>query len=299
MQIVLNSVAFAQSKQAVTWKECQSPDVDVRLRGCTAVINANGYGSQSKLADALDGRCWAYHDKEQFNLAIQDCKASIRIRPRYSYAYNNLGTAYVGLGDYRNAVAAFNTSIELKPDFYWSRFNRAGALVALGDIRSAAKDYEYLLSRDPSNEDLKNKLYQLRAPIAQSTSGVSISIPMKNDGGIFVIPVEINGAITLDFIVDSGASDVSIPADVVSTLIRTGTIQDSDFIGTQTYVLADGSTAPSHVFLIRSLKLGDHIVRNVRGSIASPRAALLLGQSFLQNFKSWSIDNTKHVLLLE
>jgi tetratricopeptide (TPR) repeat protein len=208
MQVVLNSRAFAQSDQAVTWKECQSSDADVRLRGCTAVINANGYGSQSKLADALDGRCWAYHTKEQFNLAIQDCDASIRIRPRYSYVYNNLGTAYVGLGDYRNAVAAFNTSIELKPDFYWSRFNRAKALVALGDIGSATKDYEYLLNRDPSNQDIKNRLYELRASIAQpkpldislpqptfsadrsaekSTSGASISIAMKMESGILFI----------------------------------------------------------------------------------------------------------------
>jgi hypothetical protein len=32
-------------------------------------------------------------------------------------------------------------------------------------------------------------------------------------------------ALKVDFIVDSGASDVSIPADVVLTLIRTGTIK--------------------------------------------------------------------------
>jgi hypothetical protein len=50
------------------------------------------------------------------------------------------------------------------------------------------------------------------------------------------------GAITLNFLVDSGATDVAIPADVVSTLIRTGTIESSDFIGTRTYVLADGLT---------------------------------------------------------
>ena len=124
-------------------------------------------------------------------------------------------------------------------------------------------------------------------------------VALKNDSGIFVVPVEINGAITLDFVVDSGASDVSVPADVVSTLIRTGTIKSSDFIGKQTYVLADGSEAPSDILIIRSLKVGNHIVQNVRGSIASPKGTLLLGQSFLRNFKSWSIDNTNHSLVLE
>jgi clan AA aspartic protease (TIGR02281 family) len=124
-------------------------------------------------------------------------------------------------------------------------------------------------------------------------------IRLKNDGGIFTVPVEINGTINLDFVLDSGASDVLVPADVVSTLIRTGTIRQSDFIGQQTYILADGTEAPSDVFIIRSLKVGDNIIENVRGSIASPKASLLLGQSFLRHFKSWSIDNARRVLVLE
>jgi predicted aspartyl protease len=78
-----------------------------------------------------------------------------------------------------------------------------------------------------------------------------------------------------------------------------GTIKPSDFIGRQTYVLADGSESPSSTFMIRSLKVGDKIVENVKGSIAPATGALLLGQSFLQHFKSWSIDNLKHELLLE
>jgi hypothetical protein len=113
------------------------------------------------------------------------------------------------------------------------------------------------------------------------------------------VPVQINGAITLDFTVDSGASDVSVPADVFSTLTRTGTIKDIDIIGEQTYVLADGSKTQSFTFTIGSLKVGDRVVENVRGSVGSARGPLLLGQSFLERFKSWSIDNTKHVLLLE
>ena len=51
------------------------------------------------------------------------------------------------------------------------------------------------------------------------------SVPMRMEGGTYVVPVLINGAITLDFVVDSGAADVSIPADVVMTLMRTGTLK--------------------------------------------------------------------------
>ena len=125
------------------------------------------------------------------------------------------------------------------------------------------------------------------------------SVPMHSEGGIYVVPVLVNDAITLNFVVDSGAADVSIPADVVMTLMRTGTLKESDFLGQKTYVLADGSKVPSQTFRIRSLKVGNKILENVNGSVASLEGSLLLGQSFLGRFKSWSVDNNKHALIFE
>jgi predicted aspartyl protease len=120
-------------------------------------------------------------------------------------------------------------------------------------------------------------------------------VPLKTQDGTYVVPVLINNAITLNFTVDSGAADVLVPADVVLTLIRTGTVENTDFIGTR---LADGSELPSTTFRIRSLKVGDKIVENVTGSVSPAKGPLLLGQSFLSRFKSWSVDNTKHALVL-
>jgi hypothetical protein len=137
-------------------------------------------------------------------------------------------------------------------------------------------------------------------PLVESpTSSASIAIPMHIDGGTYVVPVLINDAITLEFVVDSGAADVSIPADVVMTLMRTGTLRKSDFLGQKTYVLADGSKVPSETFLIRSLKVGNKVLENVNASVAPVQGELLLGQSFLSRLKSWSVDNTKHALIFE
>jgi clan AA aspartic protease (TIGR02281 family) len=122
---------------------------------------------------------------------------------------------------------------------------------------------------------------------------------MQQSGGIFVLPVLINGALTLNFIIDSGAADVSIPEDVVMTLMRTGTLRSEDFLGSKSYELADGSTVPSETFRIRTLKVGDREIGNVMGSVANVKGSLLLGQSFLNRFKSWSIDNDRQVLLLQ
>jgi hypothetical protein len=128
---------------------------------------------------------------------------------------------------------------------------------------------------------------------------LATSVPMQSEGGVYVVPVLINSAITLNFVIDSGAADVSIPADVVMTLFRTGTLKDSDFLDEKTYVLADGSKVPSQTFRIRSLKVGDKVLENVVGSVATVKGSLLLGQSFLGRFKSWSLDNTTHALVFE
>jgi len=124
-------------------------------------------------------------------------------------------------------------------------------------------------------------------------------ISLNSRGGVLVVPVQINGALTLDFMIDSGASDVAVPADVVMTLIRTGTLQSSDFLGSETCRLADGSTVPSATFRIRTLRVGAKVVHDVTGSVAPVAGSLLLGQSFLRQLSSWSIDNRRHVLILE
>lgn len=123
-------------------------------------------------------------------------------------------------------------------------------------------------------------------------------IPLKALGGAFVVPVLVNGQITLNFMLDSGEADVAIPEDVVLTLARTGTIQKRDFIGKQNYKLANGAIVPSPTFLIRSLKVGGYVVENVKANMSSAKGLLLLGQSFLRRFASWSVDNKHGVLLL-
>jgi clan AA aspartic protease (TIGR02281 family) len=164
--------------------------------------------------------------------------------------------------------------------------NRALPLSAVTEVEAGAK------------YDLQVVKLKLNA-LPRREEPNQIGVALKKDGGTFVVPVQVNGAITLDFTIDSGAADVTVPADVFSTLTRTGTINDEDITGEQTYVLADGSKAKAVTFTIRSLRVGDKVVENVRGSVAPAQGSLLLGQSFLERFKSWSFDNTTHQLRLE
>jgi clan AA aspartic protease (TIGR02281 family) len=136
-------------------------------------------------------------------------------------------------------------------------------------------------------------------PPVLSPSSSGTRVRLIREAGTFKVPVRINGVLELHFTVDSGASDVTIPADVVMTLIRTGTIRDSDFIGEQTYRLADGSTVKSRTFRIRQLQVGSRTVENVLGSVANVEGSLLLGQSFLSRFRRVSFDYGQGVLVLE
>jgi hypothetical protein len=135
--------------------------------------------------------------------------------------------------------------------------------------------------------------------IRSATVDTNIGVKLIKEGGTYKVPVRINGILELHFTVDSGAADVTIPADVVLTLMRTGTITEADFVGEQTYVLADGSKTKSKTFRIRNLSVGDQIVNNVIGSIADINGGLLLGQTFLSRFKRVSFDYGKEILILE
>jgi clan AA aspartic protease (TIGR02281 family) len=124
------------------------------------------------------------------------------------------------------------------------------------------------------------------------------TIQLQQRGGGYSIRGQLNGAVTVDFILDTGASDVAIPGEVAEVLMRAGTLTSKDFIGTQIYVLADGSRVPSKRFTLREVKVGDQTVRNVTASVGPARSPALLGQSFLSKFPSWTLDNERHVITL-
>lgn len=152
----------------------------------------------------------------------------------------------------------------------------------------------------PTTAQATSTAPSLPAPPAIATgTAIATEVPVVPDGGTFTVPVSINDTIVLRFTIDSGASDVSIPADVVSTLFRAGTVTREDFLGTQTYVLADGTEMPSTQFRIRNLKVGTLVLHDVVGSVAPPKGSLLLGQSFLSRLASWSFDNRRQILALK
>jgi clan AA aspartic protease (TIGR02281 family) len=129
-------------------------------------------------------------------------------------------------------------------------------------------------------------------------TGDVTEVPLRRSRGELVVPVVVNDTLTVPFMVDSGASDVSISADVMRRLMESGTLTRADFLGKATYHLADGSRVASDTFRLHSLRVGDREVHDVLASVTNASDGLLLGQSFLTRFRSWSIDNQRQVLSL-
>jgi clan AA aspartic protease (TIGR02281 family) len=139
---------------------------------------------------------------------------------------------------------------------------------------------------------------ELRAQLAEGSQPGEDRVLLASKNGILVAPVVLNNSFKLNFFVDSGATDVSIPADLFAAMRRSGAVADADITGSRNFVNADGETSKSTTFILRSLKIGTIEVSRVEASVAPQKAPLLLGQSFLKRFKSWSIDNATHELVL-
>jgi predicted aspartyl protease len=121
----------------------------------------------------------------------------------------------------------------------------------------------------------------------------------KNAGGVYEVPIVINDVLKINFIFDSGASEVSISPEVALTLIKTGTISDSDWLPSKVFQFADGSTAKSSRFLIHKLKIGNLILTDIETSISqSVDAPMLIGQNVMKQLGNYLIDNENQILII-
>ena len=78
------------------------------------------------------------------------------------------------------------------------------------------------------------------------------TIKMKRDGGVFTIPCKVNG-LALDFMLDTGASDVSISLTEALFMLRHGYLSEKDFVGVEKYSLADGTALEGDSVIFRKM----------------------------------------------
>ncbi len=125
--------------------------------------------------------------------------------------------------------------------------------------------------------------------------GGHTKVEMRKENGVYLVPITVND-LNLDFIFDTGASSISISAAEATVMIRQGKITEDDIVGQAQYSDANGYVSVGTVILLRTVKIGDIILKNVEASVVDNiQAPLLLGQSALAKFGKVTInynDNT-------
>ena len=104
----------------------------------------------------------------------------------------------------------------------------------------------------------------------------------------------------MEFIFDTGASDVVISLTEVLFLQKQGKLSTDDILDSVYFQIADGSINVGSVILLKTVTIGNRTLHNVRATIVpNMNAPLLLGQSVLSRFGKLSIDYTKNEITFE
>jgi clan AA aspartic protease (TIGR02281 family) len=133
-----------------------------------------------------------------------------------------------------------------------------------------------------------------RASVRRGTrrprSGELLRIPFERRGDVMIVNVTLNDRVSAPFLVDTGASDVSIPAELASRLgIQVG--PDTPY---RRYTTANGIIA-NPVITLDSVQAGEARLERVRASINSTMEVGLLGGAFFNNF-TFQIDPAANVI---
>lgn len=118
--------------------------------------------------------------------------------------------------------------------------------------------------------------------------GDLLRIPFEKRGDVMVVEVTVNDQASAPFVVDTGASDVSIPAALADRL----GIQIGPETPYRRYTTANGVIVKP-IITLDSVQAGEARLEQVRASVSSTMEVGLLGGAFFNNF-TFQIDPAAH-----
>lgn len=133
-----------------------------------------------------------------------------------------------------------------------------------------------------------------RSPAARAASrdGGEVRIPFVPQGTLMRVQVRLNDLIDAPFLIDTGASGIAIPREVVDALgIRIGPETRNIRIVTANGVVAEP------VIALQSVQLGPVRVENLEATVSHSMPIGLLGGTFFNNFV-YQVDAAENVITL-
>jgi hypothetical protein len=118
------------------------------IAACDRVI-ASGKIGGGRLAFAYYNRGLARLELGEYDRAIADFDASIRLDAASAPTFNNRGTAWYAKGDPDRAIADFDKAIHLDPAYAFAYHNRGEVWKDRGDFNRAIADHGKAIGLDP------------------------------------------------------------------------------------------------------------------------------------------------------
>ena len=128
--------------------------------------------------------------------------------------------------------------------------------------------------------------------------GSGYEIPFEVRGGVRIVKVKANG-VEMEMIFDTGASGVSLSLTEALFLEKQGKLTENDIIGSVPMQTADGSIIDGMVVNLKEIEFAEGLVANDVEAIIvtnSLEAPLLLGNSALKDFGSFTVDDENGVI---
>lgn len=228
--------------------------------------------------------------------------------------------AYLALGD---TIAAINFMDSILAHYSNETYDAACLYSRIGDTSKALDYFEQTLKngfvrfkhiqKDRDLDNIRNiqrfkELYYTyyhkwlesvrtdEEAAQSSTIGQIYEIPFIRSNGVTKVACKIND-LPLNFVFDTGASDVTMSMIEASFMMKNGYLDTKDIIGSQHYQTADGNVLEGTTLNLRNIDFGGCQLNNIRASVVQNQdAPLLLGQSVLQRLGKIEIDNEKQII---
>jgi len=236
------------------------------------------FNDENKLESQIlseDGRFQVDFD-ESFSINSTDEK--------YLYKLNALTSSYKG--DWYRQNSSFVGKREFVGEFTKFKQTEWGKIEFNVDM-SGGRDLPPI---GKSNYVL-HKIYPKERYVIHNKENISsdiIRLPIDVRGNMNFITINIGGK-DYEFLIDTGASDILINSEIESHLINLGVLRNSDYLDSQTYIIADGSSQTLKRAKLHSLQINGIVFNDNRVAIGNSSKALLLGMSFLSQF-DWKIN---------
>jgi len=142
-------------------------DYDKAIEDANAAIRLD-----PKLWNAYGLRAMAYNEKKDYNKAIEDYTIVIRLKPDFAEAYNGRAWIYAWnlKKEFDRAIADANQAIKLDPKDASYYDTRGWAYFGKGDYNNATDDFNKAIKLDPNQSSSKDGLKKISEAQVSATN---------------------------------------------------------------------------------------------------------------------------------